>query len=39
LKDDQPPSDIRRADKSANTAEELDIIQLEKLKDELATCI
>mmetsp|Transcript_18445 Transcript_18445/g.25278 ORF Transcript_18445/g.25278 Transcript_18445/m.25278 type:complete len:348 (-) Transcript_18445:222-1265(-) len=35
-KDMEPRSDIRRADCRAKTAEELDNIQLEKLKDELA---
>lgn len=36
-KDDKPPVDIRRADPNANTAEELDFLQFEKLKDELAS--
>ena len=36
-KDEKPPVDIRRADPKAKTAEELDMLQLEKLKDELAS--
>ena len=36
LKDDPSPVNIRRSDSSANTAEDLDNIQLKKLKDELA---
>lgn len=34
---DEPPRDIRRADARASTAQELDLYQLEKLKDELAS--
>jgi RIO-like serine/threonine protein kinase len=34
---EKPPADIRRADSKAKTAGELDLIQLEKLKDELAS--
>lgn len=37
MKNEKPPADIRRADLNATTAEQLDIIQLEKLKDELAS--
>lgn len=36
-KDEKPPSDIRRADSKAETAEQLDFIQLAKLQDELAS--
>eukprot|EP00969_Alexandrium_andersonii_P278098 12293339-Alexandrium_andersonii.AAC.1 len=36
-KDEKPPVDIRRADPKAKTAEELDMLQLEELKDELAS--
>lgn len=36
-KDEKPPADIRRADPKAKTAEELDLLQLEKLSDELAS--
>ena len=35
-KDERPPVDISRADPQAKTAEDLDMLQLEKLKDELA---
>jgi len=34
---EEAPTDIQRADSRANTAGELDLIQLEKLKDELAS--
>ena len=36
-KNETPPVDIKRADPKAKTAEELDYLQLEKLKDELAS--
>ena len=36
LKQNPPPSGIRRGDPSASTAEELDMIQLERFRDELA---
>jgi hypothetical protein len=36
-KDEKPPADTRRADPKAKSAEELDMLQLEKLKDELAS--
>lgn len=35
-KGEKPPVDVRRADPKAQTAEELDLLQLDKLKDELA---
>jgi hypothetical protein len=36
-KDEKPPADTKRADPKAKSAEELDMLQLEKLKDELAS--
>jgi hypothetical protein len=36
-KDEKPPADIRRDDPKAKSAEELDMLQLEKLKDELTS--
>jgi hypothetical protein len=34
--DHQAPTDLRRSDRRARTAEDLDLLQLEKLKDEFA---
>jgi len=36
-KDEKPPQDIRRANENASTAEELDLLQFENLRDELAS--